>query len=94
MDTLSAAARAAATRDDPPRVFDWEKAARLIIEHGAKRASAGLSKERLARAREFAVGWAEWARERGSEELARMYEADAVACEEAIRILDTRKDVA
>lgn len=45
MDTMLAFARAeAATRaGNKPKVFDWDKAARLIKERNAQEASAGLS---------------------------------------------------
>ena len=42
MDTLSAFARGEENRGKRLMVFDWEKAARLIVESGAKHASAGL----------------------------------------------------
>jgi hypothetical protein len=40
---MTAFAMGEAHRDDPLMVFDWDKAARLIKERGAKTASAGLS---------------------------------------------------
>ena len=43
MDTLSAFALGDANRDKPLMVFDWDKAAKLIKESGAKEASAGLA---------------------------------------------------
>ena len=43
MDTLRAFAMGEANRGKPMMVFDWNKAARLIKERGAKSASAGLS---------------------------------------------------
>lgn len=43
MDTMSAFAMGQANRGKPLMVFDWDKAAQLIRERGAKRASAGLS---------------------------------------------------
>jgi hypothetical protein len=43
MDTMSAFARGQATRNREQMVFDWDKAARLIRERGAKDASAGLA---------------------------------------------------
>lgn len=43
MDTMVAFALAAAHKHCEPKVFDWEKAARLIRESGATDASAGLS---------------------------------------------------
>lgn len=47
MDTMSAylrgkAARAAGARS---RVFDWERAAKIIVEKGAREADAGLSED-------------------------------------------------
>lgn len=43
MDTLSAFAMGQANRGREQKVFDWDKAARLIKEHEAVEASAGLS---------------------------------------------------
>lgn len=43
MDTFSAFARGEANRHREMMVFDWDKAARLIVDRGAKTASAGLS---------------------------------------------------
>ena len=43
MDTLSAYAVGNASRNEPKKVFDWHKAARLIKEHDAQEASAGLA---------------------------------------------------
>ena len=43
MDTLSAFAMGEANRGRPLMVFDWNKAAELIKERGAKTASGGLS---------------------------------------------------
>ncbi len=43
MDTISAFAMGEANREKELMVFDWEKAARIIKERGAKSASAGLS---------------------------------------------------
>ncbi|MEM9264493.1 MAG: hypothetical protein AAGA46_03120 [Cyanobacteria bacterium P01_F01_bin.13] len=45
MDTLQAFAMGSASRGNPKKVFDWDKAARLIKESGAQYASAGLSKD-------------------------------------------------
>jgi hypothetical protein len=42
MDSLTAYRMGEASRDRGLMVFDWEKAARLIVESGAKYASAGL----------------------------------------------------
>lgn len=42
MDTMSAFAMGQANRGKERMVFDWDKAARLIAERGAKSASAGL----------------------------------------------------
>lgn len=42
MDTLSAYARSLAAKNSPRRVFDWDKAARIIKERHANSASAGL----------------------------------------------------
>lgn len=42
MDTLSAFAKGQANRDKEAMVFDWDKAARLIVEHAATEAGAGL----------------------------------------------------
>ena len=43
MDTLSAFAMGKANSDKEPMVFDWDKAAKIIQERGATKASAGLS---------------------------------------------------
>jgi hypothetical protein len=45
VNTIEAAARceAAMARKAPLMVFDWDKAARIIRDRGAKRAAAGLS---------------------------------------------------
>ena len=43
MDTLSAFAINRASQGNERMVFDWEKAARIIAECGAKNASAGLA---------------------------------------------------
>lgn len=43
MDSLQAFAMGDANRGKPSKVFDWNKAARLIKESGVKTASAGLS---------------------------------------------------
>lgn len=43
MDSLSAFAMGEANRGRELKVFDWDKAARLIKEHKAQEASAGLS---------------------------------------------------
>lgn len=43
MDTLSAYARALASRGQPHMTFDWEKAAALIAERQPDYASAGLA---------------------------------------------------
>jgi hypothetical protein len=45
MDTLSAFAMGAATRGKEKKVFDWHKAAKLINEHNAMDAVAGLSSD-------------------------------------------------
>lgn len=45
MDTFSAFARGLASQDSPSRVFDWEKAARLIAERKPSEASAGLQND-------------------------------------------------
>jgi hypothetical protein len=42
MNTLDAFARGEANRGKPLMVFDWEKAAEIIRERGAKEAEAGL----------------------------------------------------
>ena len=42
MDTLSAFAKGESNRGKPLMVFDWDRAAKLIKESGAKTASAGL----------------------------------------------------
>lgn len=43
MDTMSAFAMGQMNHNKPPRVFDWDKAARRIRESGAVEAWAGLS---------------------------------------------------
>lgn len=43
MDSMIAFAMGAMNRDKTLMVFDWDKAAELIVEHGARSASAGLS---------------------------------------------------
>lgn len=45
MDTMSAFAMGEASRDNPPKVFDWDKAAQLIRERNPKEASAGLAED-------------------------------------------------
>lgn len=45
MDTLSAMIRGEMNRDNPLMVFDWNKAARRIIETKAKEARAGLASD-------------------------------------------------
>ena len=42
MDTIQAAMMGMMNRGQPEKIFDWEKAARLIIQHGTQKASAGL----------------------------------------------------
>ena len=42
MDTLSAFAMGQANRGKEMKVFDWDKATRLILERGATEAEAGL----------------------------------------------------
>lgn len=42
METSQAFALGFANRGKEPMVFDWDKAALLIVEHGAKEAKAGL----------------------------------------------------
>ena len=42
MNTLEAYARSQSSQGNRLRVFDWEKAARLILEKNPKEASAGL----------------------------------------------------
>jgi hypothetical protein len=42
MDTLSAFAMGAANRGKPLKVFDWNKAAKILRERGVKDADAGL----------------------------------------------------
>lgn len=42
MDSSKAFCLGMASRDKPVMVFDWDKAARLIKERGAREASAGL----------------------------------------------------
>jgi len=43
MDTLSAFIRGQAARGQEHKVFDWDRAARLIRERGATNAAAGLN---------------------------------------------------
>ena len=43
MNTVKAFALAEANKDKTPKVFDWDKAARLIIQAGATEATAGLA---------------------------------------------------
>ena len=43
MDTMNAFALGRANRGKELKVFDWEKAARLIVEGNAKSAAAGLA---------------------------------------------------
>jgi len=43
MDTMAAFVMGQAYKDDEHKVFDWDKAAKIIKERGAKEASAGLS---------------------------------------------------
>jgi hypothetical protein len=43
MDSLTAFALGATHRDEPSRVFDWDKAARLIRDIKPDRAGAGLA---------------------------------------------------
>lgn len=43
MDTISAFARGVAAQGSQQRVFDWDKAARIINERGVIEADAGLS---------------------------------------------------
>lgn len=43
MDSMSAFAMGYASRDREPMVFDWDEAARRIVDCGAKNASAGLA---------------------------------------------------
>lgn len=45
MDSMAAFALGQANRGNEAKVFDWEKAARLIKERGATSASAGLSQD-------------------------------------------------
>lgn len=45
MDTLSAFAMGEANRGRDSRVFDWDKAARMIREHKPKEAVAGLASD-------------------------------------------------
>ena len=45
MDTVMGAMLGFANRGKEPRVFDWAKAARYIVEHGVKDARAGLSSD-------------------------------------------------
>lgn len=43
MDSLRAAALGMAARGSPFKVFDWDEAARRIVDSGAQEAGAGLS---------------------------------------------------
>lgn len=43
MDSMSAFRMGDANRGKPSMVFDWDKAARIIVERVAKHASAGLA---------------------------------------------------
>lgn len=45
MDTMEAYARGQASRGNVPKVFDWDKAARIIRERGATHAIAGLAED-------------------------------------------------
>lgn len=45
MDSFSAFARGMANRGREERVFDWDKAARLMFEHKAENADAGLEED-------------------------------------------------
>ena len=45
MDTIQAAMMGMMNREQPSKVFDWYKAARLIIQHGAQNAGAGLAED-------------------------------------------------
>ena len=45
MDTMSAFVRGEANRGKESMVFDWNRAAQIIKERGAKEASAGLSSD-------------------------------------------------
>ena len=45
MDSFSAMMMGEANRDKEQKVFNWDKAARLIKESGAKTASAGLQSD-------------------------------------------------
>ena len=45
MDTMQAVAMAMASYGQPSKIFDWDKAARLIIQHGAQNAGAGLAED-------------------------------------------------
>jgi hypothetical protein len=45
MDTLMAMARGEASRGEPLKVFDWDKAARLIKERQPEVAGAGLQSD-------------------------------------------------
>lgn len=42
MDSMTAWAIGRATKHKEPMVFDWDEAARLIVQHKAREASAGL----------------------------------------------------
>lgn len=43
MDTMSAYLNSVASQGKPQRVFDWNKAARILRDRGARRATAGLA---------------------------------------------------
>lgn len=45
MDNFTAFVRGEASRGEEPMVFDWDKAATIIKERGAKEASAGLQRD-------------------------------------------------
>lgn len=45
MDTLSAIAMGELHRNDPLMVFDWDKAARILVDRKPERASAGLTND-------------------------------------------------
>lgn len=45
MDTMNAFTRGEANRGREPMVFDWDRAAEIIKERGAIKASAGLSED-------------------------------------------------
>lgn len=42
MDTIQATMIGMMNRGQPEKIFDWDKAARLIIQHGTQKAGAGL----------------------------------------------------